>query len=127
MIIQYKNRALKYFYMLITIIILNTVGIVVFNLNNNILESIITLLFFALFYAACWNYSKAKGYSGWIGIILVHLPVIGLFVLLWLSDKCKYTKYTVDDGDNNITKHCCARCGSILSNATDICHVCTTK
>lgn len=34
-----------------------------------------------------WAYAKAKGHSGWLGIVLPFLNIIGLVVLLKLKDK----------------------------------------
>jgi len=34
-----------------------------------------------------WAYAKSKGYSGWIGVVLLFLNVVGLIVLLKLRDK----------------------------------------
>jgi hypothetical protein len=36
---------------------------------------------------AFWAYAKAKGHSGWLGVILPFLNIIGLVVLLKLKDK----------------------------------------
>ncbi len=36
----------------------------------------------------CWNYARAKGYSGWLGLIAL-IPCIGLLVLILLVDKAK--------------------------------------
>lgn len=61
MIIQYKNRALIYMYMFTIILILYTVGIVVFNIHNNVLEYIGSLLFIALFMLYAGITQKQKG------------------------------------------------------------------
>lgn len=34
-----------------------------------------------------WAYAKAKGYSGWLGVVLPFLNIVGLVVLLKLKDK----------------------------------------
>lgn len=34
-----------------------------------------------------WSYAKAKGRSGWLGVLLPLLSVIGLIILLALKDK----------------------------------------
>ncbi len=36
---------------------------------------------------AFWAYAKAKGHSGWMGILLPFLSIIGLIILLKLKDK----------------------------------------
>jgi peptidoglycan/LPS O-acetylase OafA/YrhL len=36
---------------------------------------------------AFWAYAKGKGHSGWLGIVLPFLSIIGLIILLTLKDK----------------------------------------
>jgi uncharacterized membrane protein YedE/YeeE len=37
--------------------------------------------------ATFWTYAKAKGHSGWLGIVLPFLSIIGLIILLKLKDR----------------------------------------
>jgi hypothetical protein len=37
--------------------------------------------------AMFWSYAKAKGQSGWFGVLLPLLNIIGLFILLKLQDR----------------------------------------
>ncbi|MHA4866180.1 hypothetical protein ACXZ1M_00585 [Duganella sp. PWIR1] len=34
-----------------------------------------------------WAYAKSKGYSGWVGVALLFLNIVGLIVLIKLRDK----------------------------------------
>jgi hypothetical protein len=34
-----------------------------------------------------WSYAKAKGHSGWLGVLLPILNIVGLVVLLRLTDR----------------------------------------
>jgi peptidoglycan/LPS O-acetylase OafA/YrhL len=38
-------------------------------------------------YVMFWGYAKSKGRSGWLGILLPFLSIIGLIILLALEDK----------------------------------------
>ena len=42
----------------------------------------------SMVYGFC-SYAKAKGYSGWVGVILPLFSIVGLFVLLALKDNYK--------------------------------------
>jgi ABC-type transport system involved in cytochrome c biogenesis permease subunit len=44
----------------------------------------ITVLSFAVMF---YTYAKAKGYPGWLGVLLAFLSVVGLIVLLRLIDR----------------------------------------
>jgi hypothetical protein len=37
--------------------------------------------------AMFWSYAKAKGHSGWLGVLLPILNIVGLVVLLRLTDR----------------------------------------
>lgn len=39
------------------------------------------------FWFCFWAYAKAKGYSGWLGIVLPIFSVVGLVILAMLKDK----------------------------------------
>ena len=41
----------------------------------------------AAFWFCFWAYAKAKGYSGWLGVVLPIFSVIGLVILAMLKDK----------------------------------------
>jgi hypothetical protein len=41
----------------------------------------------AAFWFCFWAYAKAKGYSGWLGVVLPVFSVIGLVILAALKDK----------------------------------------
>lgn len=41
------------------------------------------------FWYACWATAKAKGYAGWVGVVLLLIPMIGLVILIVLKDKHK--------------------------------------
>ena len=43
----------------------------------------------AAYWYTLWAYAKAKGYSGWLGVILPIFSVIGLIILAGLPDKHK--------------------------------------
>ncbi len=50
------------------------------------------LLLYLLFLGAsggvfCWAMAKAKGYAGWVGIVLLALHGLGFVILLCLPDK----------------------------------------
>ncbi len=38
-------------------------------------------------WVAFWAYAKAKGRSGWLGILLPLLSILGLIILICLKDK----------------------------------------
>ena len=54
--------------------------------DNNIVAGIFIIQIASMFYAL-WFYSKAKGYSGYIGILLSLLHLLGWVILLMLKDK----------------------------------------
>jgi len=46
-----------------------------------------------------WAYAKAKGHSGWLGVVLPFLNVIGLMVLLRLKDRHPRTAESQGDSE----------------------------
>jgi hypothetical protein len=56
---------------------------------NSILGPVFGLTTGISFWYACWAVAKAKGYSGWIGMTLPFLSIIGLIILAALDDKHK--------------------------------------
>ncbi len=59
----------------------------------------IFLVFAATYWYAFWSFAKAKGYSGFLGIILPLLSVLGLIILSVLRDK-----YPEPASDVGVTK-----------------------
>ena len=52
---------------------------------------VVALAAFALFIWGCMQYAKAKGQSGWFGL-LGFLSIIGLLVLFFLPDRHKIVR-----------------------------------
>ena len=55
------------------------------------------VVFFSAMYYAFWAYAKAKGYGGWIGLVLGAISPIGLIVLVGLRDKHKDGAFSTID------------------------------
>lgn len=51
-------------------------------------------------WVAFYTYAKAKGQSGWLGIVLPFLSIIGLIILLKLKDKHPEDSKLTDTGLN---------------------------
>ena len=57
--------------------------------NHPILNALLALTVGVSFWYICWATAKAKGYSGWVGILLPFLTIIGLIILIALKDRHK--------------------------------------
>lgn len=69
-------------------------------------------------YLAFWAYAKAKGRSGWLGLLLPLLNVVGLIILLCLKDHSERPPEKACpgcSGKNLANDSHCRYCGSALS------------
>ncbi len=68
-----------------------------------------------------WAYAKAKGRSGWLGLLLPLLSIVGLVILLCLKDQSERApdKDCPSCGGKNLaTDSNCRYCSSSLSAST---------
>lgn len=65
---------------------------------------------------AFWAYAKAKGRSGWLGVLLPLLNIVGLIILLRLQD--------LSDRAPDIK---CPKCGGVNAGEDETCRYCHTS
>ncbi|MBC3882627.1 hypothetical protein H8K35_14640 [Undibacterium sp. LX40W] len=63
---------------------------------------------------AFWCYAKAKGRSGWLGILLPMLNIVGLIILLLLKDR-----------SDELEEVSCEKCGGKNLAQDTVCRYCT--
>ena len=55
--------------------------------SGNVIGILLMLISIGTFWFAFWAYAKAKGYSGFLGLVLPLFSVLGLIILAALRDK----------------------------------------
>jgi hypothetical protein len=89
MLIKYKkqaNNAVGIGLVTLTIAILTGLSTKE-NIWASSIGSVLMLTCMGSFWFSFWAYAKAKGYSGFIGLVLPLLNILGLIILLGLRDK----------------------------------------
>lgn len=56
---------------------------------QGIIQLTLIILLTGSYWYACWAFAKAKGYSGFVGLMLPIFSILGLIVLIALRDKHK--------------------------------------